>query len=53
MKAIFACSPTPSHTDMSAVFKATEAQFEPLTEDRLDAVLAIERREPQPGIPRT
>jgi [ribosomal protein S18]-alanine N-acetyltransferase len=28
---------------MSAVFKAVEAQFEPLTEDRLDEVVAIER----------
>lgn len=27
---------------MSAVFKTVEAQFEPLTEDRLDAVVAIE-----------
>jgi [ribosomal protein S18]-alanine N-acetyltransferase len=28
---------------MSAVFKAVEAQFEPLTEERLDEVVAIER----------
>ena len=28
---------------MSAVFKSTEAAFEPLTESRLDAVLAIEQ----------
>ena len=28
---------------MSAVFKAVEAQFEPLTETRLDEVVAIER----------
>jgi len=27
---------------MSAVFKTVEAQFEPLTEDRLDAIVAIE-----------
>jgi [ribosomal protein S18]-alanine N-acetyltransferase len=29
---------------MSAVFKAIEAQFEPLTETRLDEVVAIERQ---------
>ena len=29
---------------MSAVFKAVEAQFEPLTEARLDEVVAIERQ---------
>ncbi|HWP12564.1 MAG TPA: ribosomal protein S18-alanine N-acetyltransferase, partial [Ramlibacter sp.] len=29
---------------MSAVFKAIEAQFEPLTEARLDEVVAIERQ---------
>jgi [ribosomal protein S18]-alanine N-acetyltransferase len=29
---------------MSAVFKAMEAQFEPLTEARIDEVLAIERQ---------
>lgn len=29
---------------MSAVFKAVEAQFEPLTEARLDQVVAIERQ---------
>lgn len=29
---------------MSAVFKAVEAQFEPMTEARLDEVLAIERQ---------
>ena len=29
---------------MSAVFKAVEARFEPLSEARLDAVLAIEQR---------
>jgi [ribosomal protein S18]-alanine N-acetyltransferase len=29
---------------MSAVFKSVEAQFEPLTEARLDEVVAIERR---------
>lgn len=29
---------------MSAVFKATEAHFEPLTEARLDEVVAIERQ---------
>jgi [ribosomal protein S18]-alanine N-acetyltransferase len=28
---------------MSAVFKAVEAQFQPLTEERLDEVVAIER----------
>ncbi|MBP6406087.1 MAG: hypothetical protein KA335_10575, partial [Ramlibacter sp.] len=29
---------------MSAVFKTVEAQFEPMTEARLDEVLAIEQR---------
>jgi [ribosomal protein S18]-alanine N-acetyltransferase len=29
---------------MSAVFKSAEAQFEPLTESRLDEILVIERR---------
>lgn len=28
---------------MSAVFKSMEAEFEPLTEERLDAVVAVER----------
>jgi [ribosomal protein S18]-alanine N-acetyltransferase len=29
---------------MSAVFKSVEAQFQPLTEERLDEIVAIERR---------
>ena len=29
---------------MSAVFKSMEAGFEPMTDDRLDQVVAIERR---------
>ena len=32
------------HKTMSAVFKAVEAQFEPLTEARLDEVVAVERQ---------